>query len=71
MKTKILKSKILQRKFPAIQQNHQNSIIHHETIPLIATFSTIIFKILQLNIFSIARTLHKGCKLENVVPLTV
>jgi hypothetical protein len=37
MKTKMLKFKILQRmhiQFPAIQQNHQNSILFHETIPL-------------------------------------
>jgi hypothetical protein len=37
MKTKILKFKILQRvhrRFRAIQQNHQNSILLHETIPL-------------------------------------
>jgi hypothetical protein len=38
MKTKFFRFKILQRmhrKFPAIlQQNHQNSILFHETIPL-------------------------------------
>jgi hypothetical protein len=37
IKTKILKFKILRRvhgKFAAIQQNHQNSMLFHETIPL-------------------------------------
>jgi hypothetical protein len=37
MQTKNFKFNILQRmhrKFPAIQQNHQNSILFHEPIPL-------------------------------------
>jgi hypothetical protein len=37
IKTKILKFKILQRiirTFPAIQWNHQNVILFHETVPL-------------------------------------
>jgi hypothetical protein len=37
MQTKILKLKILQRmqrKFAAKQQNHQNVLLFHETIPL-------------------------------------
>jgi hypothetical protein len=41
-KRKFLKFKILQRmhrKFPDLHQNHQNSILFHETIPLIPKVS--------------------------------
>jgi hypothetical protein len=50
MKMKILKFKILQwmhRKFAAIQQNREKSILFHETIPLNIDFRMLILSILN------------------------